>query len=91
MFLEFHGYIIDPKSRYLDLANITQTIPGWRSFGPWKVCDEGIKCSAGWMVLFQDQHRYQLSQHPELLIESYDGTRRELRWEGPPPTTCSLL
>lgn len=92
MFLEFHGYIIDPKRRYLNLAQCTSTIPGWKRFGEWEECEEGIRCYAGWMAMFAANYHYQLAQYGGLVLASYDGGRREIIWNSPPPqNSCTLL
>lgn len=85
MFLEFHGYIIDPKSRYLDLKAICKDCFGWKQFTEWKPCSEGIKCDAGWMAITAQNHRYLLAQYPGLIIEYFDGSRKEITWTGDPP------
>lgn len=61
MFLERHVDIYDPKHRYIDLVTKFKSLPGWKQVSEWEVDDETgyLKCSAGWMVMY-DQYYYAL-------------------------------
>lgn len=92
MFLEFHGYIIDPKSRYIDMSQTCSQISGWKQFGQWEICSEGIRCSAGWMVASENRCKYFLSQYPGLIQEYSNGSVKEITWYGPPPNEgCNII
>jgi len=85
MFLEFHGYIIDPLLRYLDLNTVCRDCPGWKQFGAWQTCEEGIRCNTGWTVITGQQCKYLLSQYPGLILEDFGGNKHVITWTGDPP------
>ena len=93
MFPEFHGYIIDPKKRSLDLNVVTSSITTWHYFGNWEAINGELRCRAGWMLLSHNNCLYLLAQQQGLIIMQND-VRNDITWDGPPPlppSACTLL
>ena len=63
MFLEIHTVVVDNQKRYLDLTQLSNTFPGWKSFGEWVDKGDHIECTAGWMSCFSGYYNNTFNKH----------------------------